>query len=72
MSTDHLRELSYDDKRRIHHLKYFTWIEQQGKELSELEAQWYDAPGYWGRIHGQVQKIDYLIDQFNERTELLG
>jgi cysteine synthase len=72
MSTDHLRELSYDDKRRIHHLKYFTWIEQQGKKLSELEAQWHDAPGYWGRIHGQVQKIDDLIDQFNERTGLLG
>ena len=72
VSTDYLRELSYDDKRRIHHLKYFTWIEQQGKKLSELEAQWYDAPDYWGRIHGQVRKIDDLIDQFNERTGLLG
>ncbi|OGP72936.1 MAG: pyridoxal-5-phosphate-dependent protein subunit beta [Deltaproteobacteria bacterium RBG_16_49_23] len=72
MSTDHMLELSYYDKRRIHNLKYFTWIEQQGKNLSELEAQWYDAPGYWGRIHGQVQKIDDLIDQFNERTGLLG
>ncbi|MBM4339466.1 MAG: pyridoxal-phosphate dependent enzyme [Deltaproteobacteria bacterium] len=72
ISTDHLHELSYQDKRRIHNLKYFTWIEQQGRKLSELNEQWYDAPNYWGRIHGQVQKIDELIDQFNEQTGLLG
>jgi cysteine synthase len=71
-STDHMLELSYPDKRRIHNLKYFTWIEQQGKDLSELDAQWYDFPAHWDQIHSQVVEIDGLIDQFNERTGLLS
>jgi len=70
-STAHMLELSYYDKRRIHNLKYFTWIEQQGKDLSELDAQWYDFPEYWERIHRQAVEIDRLIETFNERTGLL-
>jgi hypothetical protein len=66
-STDHMRELTYYDKRQIHNLKYFTWIEQQGKELDELNDQWTDFPDYWDRIHGQVEAIDRLIEAFNER-----
>lgn len=71
-STANMRELRYYDKRQIHNLKYFTWIEQQGKELDELNAQWYDFPEYWDIIHRQVDEIDRLIEQFNERTELLA
>jgi cysteine synthase A len=67
-STANMRELGYYDRKQIHNLKYFTWIEQQGKELAELDAQWYDFPDYWACIHGQVDEIDRLIDQFNERV----
>jgi hypothetical protein len=70
-STAHVLELSYHDKRRIHNLKYFTWIEQQGRKLSELESQWYDFPEYWEGLHRQVDEIDDLIEQFNQRTGLL-
>lgn len=70
-STANMRELSYYDRRQIHNLKYFTWIEQQGKELDELNAQWYDFPEHWDSIHGQVDEIDRLIEQFNEQTGLL-
>jgi cysteine synthase len=70
-STDHVVELTYYDKRRVHNLKYFTWIEQQGKMLTELNDQWVNFPEYWKRIHDQVSEIDRLIDQFNERTGLL-
>ncbi len=70
-STAHVLELTTHDKRRIHNLKYFTWIEQQGRELSELESQWYDFPEYWEIVHRQVDEIDDLIDQFNQRTRLL-
>jgi hypothetical protein len=70
-TIDHLRELSYYDKRRIHNLKYFTWIEQQGKKLEDLDAQWYAYPEFWEGIHSQVSEIDKLIEQFNERTGLL-
>lgn len=71
-SIAHTRELGYYDKRQIHNLKYFTWIEQQGKDVGELDAQWYNFPEYWDRIHQQIDQIDRLIEQFNERTGLLG
>ncbi|SJZ91425.1 pyridoxal-phosphate dependent enzyme [Selenihalanaerobacter shriftii] len=71
VTTDHMQELNYYDKKRVHNLKYFTWIEQQGKELDELNAQWYDADEYWGGVHKQADKIDELIKEFNERTGLL-
>ena len=70
-STAHMRELNYYDRRQIHNLKYFTWIEQQGRELDELNAQWYDFPEYWERIHQQASEIDQLIEAFNESTGLL-
>ena len=38
---DHMLELGYWDRKRIHNLKYFTWVEQQGKVVEELDAQWY-------------------------------
>lgn len=70
-STDNMQELSYVDRKRIHNLKYFTWVEQQGKSHDELEAQWYDVD-YWTGIHNSMAEIDTLIDSFNERTGLLA
>ena len=70
-STAYVRELNYYDRRQIHNLKYFTWIEQQGKGLSELNAQWYHFPEYWERIQQQASEINRLIEAFNERTGLL-
>jgi len=67
---DHQIELTYYDKKRMHNLKYFTWIEQQGKTVEELNAQWYD-PNYWTNKWSQVDEWDRLINEFNERTGLL-
>ena len=39
-STDNLLELRYTDRRRVHNLKYFTWVEQQGKTYEEIQAMW--------------------------------
>ena len=69
--TDNLIELTYAERKRIHNLKYYTWIEQQGKTSEELNAQWYD-PTYWTSLHGMDAEIDKLIEQFNERVGLLG
>jgi len=68
-TIDHTLELGYYDRKRIHHLKYFTWIEQQGKDVEELDAQWHDAT-YWDTIHNQASDIDRLIGEFNERVGL--
>jgi cysteine synthase len=70
ISTDNLLELSYVDQRRIHNLKYFTWVEQQGKTYEEIMSQWYD-PDYWTGVQGQVGAIDALIENFNARAGLL-
>jgi len=70
-TIDHVLELSYYDRRRIHNLKYFTWIEQQNKNVAELNAQWYDYPDYWQKIRLQVDSIDALIREFNRRVGIL-
>ncbi|MGY5856415.1 MAG: pyridoxal-phosphate dependent enzyme [Candidatus Thorarchaeota archaeon] len=69
--TDAMIELGHYDKKRVHHLKYFTWIEQQGFELDELNSQWYDYPTYWEQIQQTTPKIDELIVQFNEKVGLI-
>jgi len=71
MKTDAMLELGYRERKRIHNLKYYTWIEQMGRSAEELDAQWYDYPGYWDRIHSIVPQIDELIEAFNERAGLL-
>ncbi len=68
-ATDHVHELSYYDRKRIHNLKYYTWVEQQGKTYEEIQAQWYD-PDYWTSIQAMVDPIDALIEQFNARVGL--
>ncbi len=67
---DNMIELGYYDRLRIHNLKYYTWIEQQDMELSELNEQWYDRH-YWNRIQQQTGTIDRLINDFNSETGLL-
>ncbi|MBA7553039.1 hypothetical protein ES705_45624 [subsurface metagenome] len=62
-------ELTYYDRKRVHNLKYYTWIEQQGKKLEELNSQWYDYNNYWSAIHNQVPEMDQLISEFNKKVE---
>jgi cysteine synthase A len=69
-AVDYVEELRYWDRKRIHNLKYYTWVEQQGKTYEEIQAQWYQLD-YWSTIHNQVDEIDALIEQFNEMTGLL-
>jgi hypothetical protein len=68
-TMDYVEELGYWDRKRIHNLKYYTWVEQQGKTYEEIQAQWYQ-PDYWSSIQAQVDEIDALIREFNERTGL--
>jgi cysteine synthase len=69
-STDNLLELRYTDRRRVHQLKYFTWVEQQGRTYDEIQAQWYDSE-YWINIQEQTQDIDILIEDFNRKVGLI-
>jgi len=66
---DHFKELTYYDKKAIHNLKYFTWVEQQGKTVEELNSQWYDE-NYWKERFSIVPKWDSLINEFNSLVGL--
>ncbi len=68
-SVDYLRELNYYDKKQIHNLKYFTWVEQQGKSVEELNAQWYDE-NYWNERFSVAPLWDKLIEEFNAKVGL--
>ena len=68
-TTDNVEELTYPQRKRIHNLKYFTWVEQQGKTHSALKEQWYDKH-YWENISGLADEFDALIDEFNAATGL--
>ena len=70
MSDEGVLELNYRDKKRMHNLKYFTWVEQQGKSVEELDAQWYDSK-YWSSKFALVEDWDQKIEAFNEETGLL-
>ncbi len=67
---DFFKELTHADRKAIHNLKYFTWVEQQGKEIADLNQLWQDRE-IWPRIFGQVERWDEMIRLFNERTGLL-
>jgi hypothetical protein len=65
-----MKELGYNDRKALHNLKYYTWVEQQGKEVEELNQLWSDGK-IWDTMFNQVEGWDTLINEFNERTGLL-
>jgi cysteine synthase len=67
----HVQELGYWDRKRMHNLKYFTWVEQQGKSYEEILAQWRDED-YWESIPRLLPEIDRRIEEFNERVGLMA
>jgi cysteine synthase len=69
VTTDNMLELTYPERRRVHNLKYFTWVEQQGKTYEEIMDQWY-KPDYWTSIQQLTPKIDEMIEEFNKDAGL--
>jgi cysteine synthase len=67
--TDHLRELTYFDRKALHNFKYFTWVEQQGRTADELRELW--QPEFWERTFARVDEWDRQIETFNEQTGVL-
>jgi hypothetical protein len=68
IGTDHMRELAYTDRKALHHLKYFTWVEQQRKEARDLDRLW--DPDFWIATYAQVEEWDRQIAAFNARVGL--
>jgi cysteine synthase len=54
--TDWVKEGTVDTRRQWHNLKYFSWIEQLGKSVEELNAQL--DPDWWLEEQKKVAEID--------------
>lgn len=70
-TADNIVELTYRDRKRLHNFKYYTWVEQQGKTVSELNDLW--DQGLWEDAFSDetINSWDELIMEFNQRTGLL-
>ena len=68
-ATDHLRELTHEERDRIFNLGYYTWVEQQGVSLADFQAR--RKPSFWEQTRAQAAVWDELIDEFNARTGVL-
>jgi len=66
-NVQHLKELTYADRKAIHNLKYFTWIEQQEKPIEDLNQLWYDRD-IWTRLFNQADRWDEMIEEFNHEV----
>ena len=64
-SVDYMKELTYADRKAIHNLKYFTWVEQQEKPIDEINQLWYDHD-LWPNLFAQAAKWDEMIEEFNQ------
>ena len=67
--TDHVRELTYADRKVLHNFKYFTWVEQQGRSAEDLRRLW--DPDFWAESYAQADEWDRSIEEFNARTGLM-
>jgi cysteine synthase len=56
---DWIREGTLEVRRQWHNLKYYTWVEQQGKTVAELDAQL--DPEWWLKHQEMVGEIDRRI-----------
>ncbi len=70
ITSDNMLDLTTFDRKRVHNLKYYTWVEQQGKTYHEILSQW-DDDNYWTDIQSQIPDMDMLITEFNDRVGLL-
>ena len=68
-TTDHLRELTHEERGRIFNLGYYTWVEQQGISIEDFQAR--RDPAFWTRIHASANAWDEQIAEFNARTGVL-
>jgi cysteine synthase len=69
--SQNMMELTYHDRKRLHNFKYYTWIEQQGKTVEELNELWDEE--FWEDAFSEevIKHWDELIVEFNKRTGLL-
>lgn len=67
---DYIAEGDQMNRSRWHNLKYYTWVEQQGKTVEELDAQ--RDPAWWEAHQQMVAEIDEKIMAFRREHHIHG
>jgi cysteine synthase A len=67
---DYIEEGTQETRERWHNLKYYTWVEQQGKSVEELDAQ--RDPAWWEAHQQMVADIDEKIITFRKDHHIHG
>ncbi len=70
-NTENMLEMGMAERKRVHNLKYYTWVEQQGRTVGDLNDQWYDQEKAFVSVQNQMEEVDNLINEFNSMTGLV-
>jgi hypothetical protein len=62
--TDWFREGTRHAKQSWFNLKYYTWVEQQGKTIEELDAQ--RDPEFWLAEQAKVKEMDRRLRELRD------
>jgi cysteine synthase len=68
LRSDWMFDGTPDNHARWHNLKYYTWVEQQGKTVEELDAQ--KDPAWWEAEQHKVQDIDARLKEYRATQQL--
>lgn len=61
VKLDYIEEGTYKNRKRWHNLKYYTWVEQQGKTVKELNDQ--KTQTYWIELREKIKEIDSKLKE---------
>lgn len=65
--TDWIFEGTMDNRLRWHNLKYYTWVEQQGRSVEELNKTM--SQDFWKAESGKIEEIDKLLFDYRVRNK---
>jgi cysteine synthase len=66
--TDWVQDGTRFNRERWHNLKYYTWVEQQGKTVHELDAQ--RDPVWWEGHQHRVSEIDAKLAEVRHKLNV--
>ncbi len=67
VKTDWVQEGTHTIRKQWHNLKYYTWVEQQGKTVEELNET--RRPRFWDLQKEKVLESDQLLQEWRKKQE---
>jgi len=66
-ASDWIFEGTVENRQRWHNLKYYTWVEQQGKTVEELDLQ--RSRSFWENEQAVAKETDELLLEYREKIQ---